>query len=61
MDAVFYAARGQRDLARTALAAAFKLDARDAQLLALKSAVDTMPAGTPLDVHRFLTFSEPPR
>lgn len=61
MDAVFYAARGQRDLARTALAAAAKLDPRDAQLLALRSAVDAMSVGTPLDVRRFLTFSEPPR
>jgi hypothetical protein len=60
MDAVFYAARGQHELARRALAAASKLDARDAQLLALRSAIDGAPAGTPIDVRRFLTFSEPP-
>ena len=60
MDAVFYAARGGAELARTAVVAAAKLDARDTQLLALRSAIDTMPARTPLDVRRFLVFSEPP-
>jgi hypothetical protein len=60
MDAVFYAARGKQELARKALAAASKLDAHDAQLVALRGAINALPAGTPLDVRPFLTFSEPP-
>jgi hypothetical protein len=60
MDAVFYAARGEREMARTAAAAAAKLDARDEQLIALRSAIDAAPTGKPLDVRRFLVFGEPP-
>ena len=60
MDALFYAARGERDLARNAVHACSLLDAQDAQLRALSAALaDTRRTG-PLDVRPFLIFDSAP-
>jgi hypothetical protein len=55
MDALFSAARGQRDLARAAAAAATALDPDDEQLRALRDALEHGGPGQ-LDVHKFLAF-----
>jgi hypothetical protein len=56
MDALFYAARGQRALARDATAAALVLDPDDVQLRALQQALARGDGEGPLDVQRFLAL-----